>query len=143
MKEVKIYEPAMCCATGLCGVGVDPELLRISTVLNTLKDKGIIVQRFNLSNAPQEFVDNKAVNDFINQYGVDNLPVTLVDGEIKVIGHYPSNAEFTEWFELSAGTLSGEKESCCPGSEADESECCSENSAGENSSEGCCGGGCC
>ena len=45
MKTMKIYEPAMCCPTGLCGVGVDPELLRISTVLNTLKQNGVEVQR--------------------------------------------------------------------------------------------------
>jgi hypothetical protein len=37
MKKMCIYEPALCCETGLCGVNVDPELLRISTVLNTLK----------------------------------------------------------------------------------------------------------
>lgn len=131
MKEIKIFEPAMCCETGLCGVSVDPELLRISTVINTLKEKGIIINRFNLSNAPQEFVDNKVVNDFINQYGVDNLPVTLVDGEIKVIGHYPSNAEFTEWFELSADVLNVNQEACCCSSDdTSNSDCCSEG--------GCC-----
>lgn len=135
MKEIKIFEPAMCCETGLCGVSVDPELLRISTVLNTLKEKGIIINRFNLSNAPQEFVDNKVVNDFINQYGVDNLPVTLVDGEIKVIGHYPSNAEFTEWFELSADVLNVNQEACCCGSDDSAESCCGSDS----SSEDCCG----
>ena len=41
MKTMKIFEPAMCCPTGLCGVSVDPELLRVSTVLNTLKQHGI------------------------------------------------------------------------------------------------------
>lgn len=45
MKKLSIYEPAMCCETGLCGVSVDSELLRISTVLNTLKNKGIIIER--------------------------------------------------------------------------------------------------
>ena len=30
MKKMTIYEPAMCCSTGLCGVGVDTKLLRIS-----------------------------------------------------------------------------------------------------------------
>ena len=29
MKTMKIFEPAMCCPTGLCGVSVDPELLRV------------------------------------------------------------------------------------------------------------------
>ena len=44
MKEMQIFEPAMCCETGLCGVGVDPELLRISTVLNNLKNNGVVVK---------------------------------------------------------------------------------------------------
>lgn len=45
MNKMKIFEPAMCCPTGLCGVGVDPELLRISTVLDTLKKHGANVFR--------------------------------------------------------------------------------------------------
>ena len=36
MKKMAIYEPAMCCPTGLCGVGVNPELLRISAALAAL-----------------------------------------------------------------------------------------------------------
>jgi hypothetical protein len=43
MKKIKIFEPAMCCPTGLCGVGVDPELLRISTVLDTLKKTCVLL----------------------------------------------------------------------------------------------------
>jgi hypothetical protein len=62
MKKMQIFEPAMCCSTGLCGVGVDPELLRISTVLNTLDKKGVKVERYNLSGSPQMFVINKAIN---------------------------------------------------------------------------------
>lgn len=69
MKKIKIFEPAMCCETGLCGVSVDPELLRISTVINTLKERGIIVERYNLSSNPQAFIDHKVVNEFVNKYG--------------------------------------------------------------------------
>ncbi len=39
MKKLQIFEAAMCCSTGLCGIGVDPELLRVSTVFNSLKEK--------------------------------------------------------------------------------------------------------
>ncbi len=95
MKKMFIYEPAMCCSTGLCGVGIDPELLRISTVLNTLKKNGIDVQRFNISNSPQEFVNNKAINEFININGVDELPAIVIDGEIVITGRYPTNEEFS------------------------------------------------
>lgn len=103
MKKMSIFEPAMCCSTGLCGVGVDPELLRVSTVLNTLKNNGIEVERFNLSSAPQEFVNNSEVNEFINKYGADKLPVVVVDGKIELIGRYPTNEEFEKLLGISVG----------------------------------------
>ena len=84
MNKMQIFEPAMCCSTGLCGVGVDPELLRISTVLNTLQKNGVKVDRFNLSNAPQEFITNQVVNKFIQEHGVNGLPITVVDNEIEI-----------------------------------------------------------
>jgi hypothetical protein len=105
MKQMSIYEPAMCCSTGLCGVGVDPELLRISTVLNTLQKNGIAVQRYNLSSAPQEFINNKAINEFINRGGADELPAVVVDGEIVITGRYPTNEEFTKLLGIPAGIL--------------------------------------
>ncbi|MGB8451252.1 MAG: arsenite efflux transporter metallochaperone ArsD [Anaerocolumna sp.] len=107
MKKILIFEPAMCCSTGLCGVGVDPELLRISTALNTLKKKGIHVERYNLSNSPQEFVNNKAINEFIHINGVDELPATVVDGQIVITGRYPSNEEFSNLLGIPAIYLGG------------------------------------
>ncbi len=108
MRKMSIYEPAMCCETGLCGVSIDPELLRISTLLSTLKKNGIVVQRYNLSNAPQEFVNNKAVNELINIKGVDELPAIVVDGEIIITGRYPTNEEFTSLLNIPAGILDKE-----------------------------------
>jgi hypothetical protein len=105
MKKMQIFEPAMCCPTGLCGVGVDPELLRISTVLNNLKKKGIEVDRFNLTSAPMEFVNNKAINDLLNSKGMNVLPATVVDGEIVITGRYPSNDEFCKILELPSNSL--------------------------------------
>lgn len=105
MKTMKIFEPAMCCSTGLCGVGVDPELLRISTVLDTLKKQGVTVDRFNLNNAPMEFVNDAAINAFVNEKGPDGLPAILLDGKIVLSGRYPANDEFTQWLNLPADML--------------------------------------
>ncbi len=105
MEKMQIFEPAICCSTGLCGVGVDPELLRISTVLNTLKKNGVNVERFNLSNSPQEFVNNNTVNHFINTKGVDGLPVTVLDGEIVITGRYPTNEEFVKFLGIPVNLL--------------------------------------
>ncbi len=105
MKKMQIFEPAMCCSTGLCGVGVNPELLRISTVLNTLNKIGVVVDRFNLSGSPMEFVNNKVVNQYLNAIGADGLPIILLDGQIIITGRYPTNAELTKLLDLPAGTL--------------------------------------
>lgn len=100
MKKITIYEPAMCCPTGLCGVSVDPELLRISTVSNNLKKKGIEIERFNLTNSPMKFMTNKTVNKMINENGVDDLPFTLVDEEVAITGRYPTNEELAGFLDI-------------------------------------------
>lgn len=109
MKRMKIFEPAMCCETGLCGVGVNPELLRISAVINTLKNNGIAVDRYNLSNAPMEFVNNKVINSYINGHGPEGLPVVTLDEEIVISGRYPTNEEFTKLLNLPVGILSEQR----------------------------------
>ncbi len=105
MKEMKIFEPAMCCPTGLCGVGVDPELLRISTVLDTLKKHGVMIDRFNLNSAPAEFIKDKTINAYINEKGTEGLPAVMVHGEIVITGRYPSNEEFTKLLDLPGDVL--------------------------------------
>ncbi len=127
MKKMKIFEPAMCCSTGLCGVGVDPELLRISTVLDTLKKNGVSVDRFNLNNAPGEFIKNQAVNAYINAKGSEGLPAIMVDGELVITGRYPTNEEFTKLLGLPDDLLKKQKVKVT-----------------KNTSGGCgCKGGCC
>jgi len=101
MKKMTIYEPAMCCSTGLCGVGVDPELLRISTMFNTLKKSGAAVERFNLSSNPMEFVTNADVNKIITESGIESLPITVLDGKIMKTAAYPTNREILSWIGLA------------------------------------------
>jgi hypothetical protein len=96
MRKVVIYEPAMCCPTGVCGPSVDPELLRISTVINNLKSNGIKIERYNLANNPQAFVDNQEINKMLNDNGVEILPVTMVNGRVVKSKAYPSNAELSK-----------------------------------------------
>lgn len=107
MKIMQIFEPAMCCSTGLCGVSVDPELLRISTVLNAMEKNGIRVERFNLSGSPQEFVSNKVINDYIKKNGVEGLPAIVLDGEVVITGRYPSNEEFVKLLDIPNSYIGG------------------------------------
>ncbi|ALU26572.1 MULTISPECIES: arsenite efflux transporter metallochaperone ArsD [Myroides] len=103
--EVKIYDPALCCPTGLCGVNIDPELMRIAVVIESLKKKGILVERFNLRDNPQVYVDTKVVNDFIQKESIDNFPITTLNGVIVLTKSYPSNKQISEWLEVSESDL--------------------------------------
>jgi glutaredoxin len=97
MKKVIIFDPALCCPTGLCGVNIDPELMRIAVVVETLKRKGIIIERYNLRDHPQKYIDHKNINQFLMNEGAEKLPVVTVDGEIAVTGAYPTNQQIAEW----------------------------------------------
>ncbi|WP_370742860.1 arsenite efflux transporter metallochaperone ArsD [Ruminococcus callidus] len=141
MKKMCIYEPALCCETGLCGVNVDPELLRISTALNTLKNEGVVIERYNLNNAPMEFVKSSIVNQYVNEKGVDGLPVVTVDGEIVLAGRYPANDEILTLLDLPAELLlpKGAASCCC---DTDCTEICCEPEETDNNGC-CCGSSCC
>ena len=105
MRKMIIFDPAMCCSTGVCGPSVNPELLRVATVINNLKSKGILIERYNLTNNPQIFVDNKVINELLMKQGVKILPVTMVDDKIVKMASYPTNDEFCYLLEISPNAL--------------------------------------
>ena len=100
MKKIEIFDPAMCCSTGVCGPSIDPELMRIATVISALKEKRIIIKRHGLSSEPQDFISNKVISDILQKEGADILPVTLVDGEVAKTREYPSNEELSRWLGI-------------------------------------------
>jgi len=115
MKTIELFDPAMCCTTGVCGPSIDPELMRVATTINSLKEKGITIKRYGLSTEPQVFVSNQIINDILQAEGADILPVTLVDGKVAKTKAYPTNAEFAEWLGVEIDSKPEQKQSCCCG----------------------------
>ncbi len=109
MKKMMIYDPAMCCSTGVCGPSVDKNLLRMATTVSSLNKKGVKVERHNLSDNPQTFIDNREVNKLLNEKGVDVLPITIVDGEVVKTGEYPTDEEFVRLLEIPQEYITSEK----------------------------------
>jgi hypothetical protein len=124
MSKIEIFDPAMCCATGICGPGIDPELLRVAATINTLTKKGITVIRYGLATEPQAFIDQKKVNEYLMKEEAEVLPITVVDGEVVKTREYPTQVEFAKWAGLSIDELVNiipEKEDgCC----CDKGGCC-------------------
>ncbi|MBR9682298.1 MAG: arsenite efflux transporter metallochaperone ArsD [Candidatus Aenigmarchaeota archaeon] len=112
--KIELFESAMCCPTGLCGPSINTEVLRISTVVDFLDQKGITIKRYNLTSNTKEFVSNKTINEMLDKEGDNILPITIVDGKVEKKGAYPSNAEFKEWTGITIETNKPKKnESGC------------------------------
>lgn len=119
MKKIEIFDPAMCCPTGVCGPSIDPELMRMATVINSLKEKGVKISRHGLSSEPHDFITNQVVNNILQKEGSDILPVTLLDGEVVKTKEYPTNEELSKWSNVEVAMKPSKENSCC-GSEG----CC-------------------
>lgn len=104
-KHVEIFDPALCCSTGVCGPDVDPQLTKMAKLHTDLQKAGFEVSRYNLAQEPQPFVENKSVNDLLQREGPEGLPAVLIDGELKKQGSYPSTAELAAWLEVEESVL--------------------------------------
>jgi len=126
MSKIEIFDPAMCCSTGVCGPSVDKELLRVATTINNLTKKGADIVRHNLTSEPQAFIDNQKVNQLLNSKGTDILPITFVDGELVKTNAHLTNAEFAKYSGLPKEVIA-------------------EIALNKDKKEGgcCCKGGCC
>ena len=104
MKTIQVYDPPMCCSTGLCGTEIDPALVSFAALLTQLSQQGVKVERFNLGQQPMAFVRNPAVKTLLDKEGVAVLPLIFVDGEIHLKGRYLTD---TERETLSRAALGG------------------------------------
>lgn len=95
--KIEIYDPAMCCPTGVCGPAVDPELVRFKETLRQVQKQAptVEIQRYSLSNDPQAYVDNAVVAELLKTEGPQCLPVVLVDGKCVSKRCYPENAQLS------------------------------------------------
>ena len=107
MSRLEVFDPPLCCSTGVCGPEVDPELPRFAGDLAWLSRSGVEVVRFNLAQQPEAFARNPLVLEAMKQ-GDDCLPLVLVDGRISCRGRYPSREELAAWTALDPSARPGE-----------------------------------
>ena len=99
MRKLEVYDPAMCCSTGVCGVNVDPALVQFAADLQWVAEQGVEVRRYNLGQEPQAFAGNPAVVKEM-EAGIDRLPITCVDDQIVATGAYPSRSQLAQKLDL-------------------------------------------
>ncbi|MEI6466313.1 MAG: arsenite efflux transporter metallochaperone ArsD [Verrucomicrobiota bacterium] len=114
-RQLHVYDPAMCCATGVCGPQVDPVLVRFASDAQWLEAQGVAVRRFSLTQNPAAFVENELVRAALTAKGESALPCVLVDGRAVLFGEYPTRPQLTTWFNVtpSASTCDEPSGGCC------------------------------
>jgi arsenite-transporting ATPase len=133
MGKIEVFEPALCCATGVCGEDVDQSLVTFSADMDYVASRGGDIARYNLASEPQAFADNEAVKAFLHVSGSAGLPLVLVGGVTAMTGRYPDRAQLTNWAGFDAATAPSGGElgitaaassgGCCGGG-AEASSCC-------------------
>ncbi|MEI6621188.1 MAG: arsenite efflux transporter metallochaperone ArsD [Actinomycetes bacterium] len=132
MTTIRVYEPALCCNTGVCGPELDQSLVTFTADLNHLKSLGADIERHNLANDPSAFADNPTARDFLRVAGSDGLPLTVVDGVTVMTGGYPSRGQLVGY--ASSADLTAAEQVVPVGA----------SQLGMADSSGCCGSsGCC
>jgi arsenite-transporting ATPase len=127
MVSIRVYEPALCCNTGVCGEDVDQALVDFSADLDFFTSQGVDIARHNLANEPAAFVQNTVVTNFLTAAGSEGLPLVLVDDVTVLTGRYPTRAMLARYAGLASvepktltlATVASE--GCCGGSS---SSCC-------------------
>jgi arsenite methyltransferase len=133
---IDVFEPALCCNTGVCGEDVDQALVTFSADLDWATANGGQVGRHNLANEPLAFAENDAVKQFLQLSGSAGLPLVLVNGVTALTGVYPDRAQLARWAGLdttpSADTVPAgvqmlglaDSGGCCSTDASDSSGCC-------------------
>lgn len=96
MLKLEVFDPPMCCATGICGNNVDPKLITFASDLEWLKKQGVDVIRYGLSFEPNEFVKNENVKTTLQKEGNDSLPIVVADNQLVYKGIYPSREQLAK-----------------------------------------------
>ncbi len=97
MTTITVYDPPMCCSTGVCGPRVDPVLPRFAADLDWLKQQGVTVQRYNPAQEPGSFASNPVVVAALAADPSDSLPLILAGDTIVSRGTYPTREQLAAW----------------------------------------------
>jgi len=133
--QIEVFDPAMCCSTGVCGPSVDPALSTFAADLDRLASSGVAVRRFNLGQEPVAFAQNDLVRELLTTGGEGALPIVMVEGAVQSSGRYPTLSELSAWAAVSMPTASSIE---FVGDDSASDACCSPASSVDSESGSCC-----
>jgi len=134
MTHLTIYDPAMCCSTGICGAEVDQNLVDFASDLDWLKSQGVEVKRINLSQEPALFAENGQVKAVLEKSGVEGLPVIFAGDVLQSSGQYPARDALAQMADLTCDQSAISSQTATKSS-----GCCGETTTdSQKETTGCC-----
>ena len=91
--DVEIFDPPMCCPTGICGPTIDQALLDLNEMVMALQSQGVSVVRYQMTSHPNAFLSNAEVMKLVREQQMAALPITVVRGKVIKTQAYPSLEE--------------------------------------------------
>jgi len=108
--RIVIYDPPMCCSSGVCGPNPDQTLIDLQNTLAKVREMGVEVERYLITQSPEKFKENQTVIKLIQEQQLKALPITVCNGKIVKAGAYPTLEEFNKLVNprhLGRGTTKG------------------------------------
>lgn len=127
MPVIRVFEPALCCNTGVCGPDLDQELVDFTAAVNALKAQGVDIHRANLASEPAQFAEHPVVVKFLQAAGSEGLPLTLVDDVTVLAGRHARRDELERYAGLNPTKDDQPQGGCCgpqQGAPATSTGCC-------------------
>jgi len=90
---VELFDPPMCCPTGMCGPNLDQTLVDVNQMILDLQSQGVPIARYQMTSDPNAFLRNEDVMRLVRERQMEALPITVVNGKVVKVGAYPSLAE--------------------------------------------------
>ncbi|MES2123814.1 MAG: arsenite efflux transporter metallochaperone ArsD [Gemmatimonadota bacterium] len=137
MTGIHLFDPALCCSSGVCGVDVDQALVTFSADAAWLTSRGVAVTRHNLGTEPTAFADSAVVRELLAREGVDALPAVVVDGQLRLSGRYPTRAELVAWAAVPPTPSVRERRTLSVVATVPPASCCSASDSAEDDASCC------
>lgn len=100
MATIRVFDPALCCSTGVCGVDIDEALLRFAADVDWARQHGADIERVNLAQEPLTFAQDTTVSAFLEHSGQEALPLILMRDQVVMAGRSPSRTELARWAHI-------------------------------------------
>ena len=91
--DVELFDPPMCCPTGLCGPALDQALLDVNEMVMSLQRENLRVERYQMTSNPNAFLGNVEVMKLVREKQMEALPIIVVRGKVIKVGAYPTADE--------------------------------------------------